>query len=39
MSKLEIALSLWAFTAVCAGLFVWPLCQVADQADRAMGLK
>jgi len=39
MSKLQIALSLWAFIAVCAGLFVWPLCRVADRADRAMGLK
>jgi hypothetical protein len=39
MSNLQIALSLWAFIAACAGLFVWPLCRVADRADRAMGLK
>jgi hypothetical protein len=39
MTHYLIALSLWAFIAVCAGLFVWPLCRVADRADRAMGLK
>jgi hypothetical protein len=39
MSKLQIALSLWAFIAVCAGLFVWPMCKVAKRADQLMGLE
>jgi hypothetical protein len=39
MSKLEIALSLWAFIAVCAGLFVWPLCRVAAMSDRQLEIE
>jgi hypothetical protein len=39
MTNLQIALSLWAFIAVCAGLFVWPMCRMADRADSDMGLK
>jgi hypothetical protein len=39
MSKLQIALSLWAFIAVCAGLVVWPMCKVAKRADQLMGLE
>jgi hypothetical protein len=39
MNHYLIALSLWAFIAVCAGLFVWPMCKVAKRADQLMGLE